>query len=94
MTVELSRFTSQTEKAFTELANAIRTLGLPAGYPDLAEELRLLELAFNRWIVQESETRKDVKPIVQNSLFIWNLKPLILELEGIKQEILLKMGAV
>jgi uncharacterized membrane protein YccC len=92
ITNEMSSFASQVEKAFTELATAIRTLGLPTNYPDLTEEFRQWNINLNNWIVQKSGTGKNAKLLLQNSLFVWNVKPLILELEGIKEEILMKMG--
>lgn len=79
-------------KAFDILSEAIRHRTLPIGFPQLNTKFDLLCQHFGRDMIRPDFDNDAFKSIWNHSLFLWNLKPLILELEGIRDEIVLKMN--
>jgi hypothetical protein len=65
---------------------------LPIAFPELNTKFDLLCQHFGRDIIRPDFDNEAFKSIWNHSLFLWNLKPLILELEGIRDEIVLKMN--
>lgn len=89
--VQISPFAKNIEKAFDIVATAIVTFGLPDGYPRLIEKYNELTSRLHLLIIENQEKKSGTRLLLQNSYFIWNLKPLILELDGIRNEVLMKM---
>jgi hypothetical protein len=79
-------------KAFDILSEAIRHRTLPIGFPELNTKFDLLCHGFGKDFIRPDFNDEEFKSIWNHSFFLWNLKPLILELEGIRDEIILKMN--
>ena len=79
-------------KAFDILSEAIRHRTLPIGFPELNASFDLLCHDFGKDFIRADFDNEAFKSIWNHSVFLWNLKPLILELEGIRDEIVLKMN--
>ena len=88
---DLIGFTHKIQTAFDVVSNAIDKRGLPDGFPDLHQDFEQLKLQFKKYKQEQSSGRMEIKTLWNNSTFIWNLQPLILELEAIRDEIILKM---
>lgn len=80
--------------AFDALLEALRNYSFPLNYPEL-------EHALDKIIIQLRESRKlrstesmEMTDVWKNSVFVWNLKPLIKELAGIREEIEQKMNGL
>lgn len=91
---QITLFAENIEKAFDVVATAIVTYGLPEGYPSLVEKYNELTSSLHLLVNENHEKKTGARFLLQNTYFFWNLKPLILELEGIKHEILMKMKAL
>jgi len=79
-------------KAFDLLSEAIRHRTLPIGFPELSASFDQLCHDFGKDFIRTDFDNEAFKNIWNHSVFLWNLKPLILELEGIRDEIVLKMN--
>jgi hypothetical protein len=79
-------------KAFDILSEAIRQRTLPIGFPELSASFDQLCHDFGKDFIRTDFDNEAFKNIWNHSVFLWNLKPLILELEGIRDEIVLKMN--
>jgi len=79
-------------KAFDILSEAIRQRTLPIGFPELNASFDQLCHGFGKDFIRPDFNNEAFKSIWNHSVFLWNLKPLILELEGIRDEIVLKMN--
>ena len=88
---ELKDFADKCEVAFNSLSDAFHKLERASDFPDLRDDFLKISDCF-RAIREQADPEKDeITQLWNVSTFIWNLKPLILELEGIKEEIDLKM---
>jgi len=88
----LERFSSVTSKAFEVLIVALNERKTVNDFPDLSTAFENLRLQFREIKYRKGEVSENITQYWENSAFIWNLKPLTLELEGIKKEIELKMA--
>jgi len=88
----LEHFSVTTAKAFDVLIVALNERKTVAEFPDLRTEFENLRQHFKKIKYREGAVGDNITQYWENSAFIWNLKPLILELEGIKKEIELKMA--
>jgi len=88
---KLQYFANHTEETFDKLIEAFRKHERAEELPDLRADFSSLRNSF-RAIRGIGDPEKDeITQLWNISTFIWNLKPLILELEAIKAEIDLKM---
>jgi len=88
---KLQHFANHTEESLNILIEAFRKHQRAENLPDLRADFLSLRDSF-RVIRGASDPEKDeITQLWNISTFIWNLKPLILELEAIKAEIDLKM---
>jgi len=87
----ISQFSTKVLLAFDSIINALRMLTHAENFPELETDLneitKLCELANE----QLSDEVPEIIQLRRNSTFIWNLTPLVKELQGIKSEIELKM---
>ncbi|MFP4471264.1 MAG: FUSC family protein, partial [Bacteroidales bacterium] len=88
---DLQEFAEKVTGAFNALIQALNTRARPQEYPELNEEFLRLRDHFRSIRAQHSEPEDEIRRFWNNSTFIWNLKPLIQELEAIRNEINLKM---
>jgi len=88
----LQHFSETTTKAFDILIVALNERKPVNDFPDLRLEFENLRQHFKQIKYREGAVGDNITQYWENSAFIWNLKPLVLELEGIKNEIELKMG--
>ncbi len=91
-TSEKIKLSSEIEKAFEVLSGAIRQRTLPIGFPELNQSFDHICQNFGDGIRKPNTENEDYTKTRNLSVFVWNLKPLILELEGIRDEIVLKMN--
>ena len=88
---ELLVFANNCEIAFNSLTEAFGKLERASSFANLRDDFLNVRNCF-RAIRGKADPEKDEITLLWNiSTFIWNLKPLIIELEGIKEEIDLKM---
>ncbi|NCC73228.1 MAG: hypothetical protein EOM06_07490 [Sphingobacteriia bacterium] len=87
----IRQFSTKVLLAFDSIINALRMLTHAENFPELETDLneitKLCELANE----QLSDEVPEIIQLWRNSTFIWNLTPLVKELQGIKSEIELKM---
>jgi uncharacterized membrane protein YccC len=88
----LSNFSQKINAAFEALTDALAKRDAVKDFPDLQKEFDVLRQDFKSIASNESEMEKNIDQYWKNSTFVWNLKPLILELEGIKKEINMKIS--
>lgn len=88
----LEQFSIVTTKAFDALITALNERKTVTNFPDLSTAFENLRQHFRQIKYREGEVGDNITQYWENSAFIWNLKPLILEIEGIKKEIELKMA--
>jgi uncharacterized membrane protein YccC len=88
---ELQNFANHSEEAFNSLIKALQTLERASGFPNLREDFLKVRDSFRAIRGVPDPEKDEITQLWNISTFIWNLKPLILELEGIKAEIELKM---
>jgi hypothetical protein len=89
--IELKEFADHCEEAFSILITAFRELERATNFPNLRDDFLKLRNNFRAVRGKPDPERDEITQLWNISSFIWNLKPLILELEGIKTEIDLKM---
>ncbi len=89
---EIFNLSGEIEKAFEVLSGAIRQRTLPIGFPELNTSFDQICQNFGDEISKPNSENKEYAKTWNLSVFVWNLKPLILELEGIRDEIILKMN--
>lgn len=92
MQSDLTHFADEISKAFAVLITALRERKSTEDFPDLNKEFNHLRMHFREIKYREGDRSSNITQYWKNSSFIWNLKPLILELEGIKKEIELKIA--
>jgi uncharacterized membrane protein YccC len=90
---EIKAFATAVDSAFESLVHALQKLNTPAGYPPLDKELDRLIEQFIAYRKQQKQN-EEIMELWMISNFVWNLKPLVSELKGIKQEIEMKMRGV
>ncbi len=90
--VELTRFSKNVNRAFNVLIEALQNRTEVINFPDLRSEFEILRLQFRKVKYKDGEKRDNLTQYWENSTFIWNLKPLMIELEGIRNEIDMKMN--
>jgi hypothetical protein len=88
---EINNFADHCKKAFDSLINAFRKFERANGFPDLRDDFLKVRDSFRAIRGKPDPGKEEITQQWNISTFIWNLKPLILELEGIKAEIDLKM---
>jgi uncharacterized membrane protein YccC len=87
---ELENIAGKVNMAFDAVINALRNLTEPDHYPSLEADLETLLQKFIL-IRKQKAHREEIMHLWKASSFVWNLKPLVIELEGIREEIELKM---
>nr|NQU94031.1 FUSC family protein [Bacteroidota bacterium] len=92
MKTDLLDFSSKVQLAFDVLSDAIDKRSKPHGFPDLRLDFERLRSSFRKYKKELTPKSEEINILWRNSTFIWNLKPLILELEGIRDEIEMKMS--
>ncbi len=88
---ELKYFADHCEEAFESLIITFRQLERAANFPNLRGDFLKVRDSFRAIRGRPDPARDEITRLWNISTFIWNLKPLILELEGIKAEIDFKM---
>lgn len=88
---ELRAFTTSVIRAFDALTSALRYRTAVVDFPDLRSDFENLRNRFREISYGEGNISDNLDRYWKNSTLIWNFKPLILELEGIRNEIQLKM---
>ena len=88
---ELKNFSDNCETAFNSLTDAFRKLERASGFPNLRKDFVKVRNCFRNVRGKAGPEKDEITQLWNISTFIWNLKPLILELEEIKAEIDLKM---
>lgn len=91
---ELQKFTGSILQAFDVLIEALHNQTDVVDFPDLRSDFEQLRRRFRENRYAGDEIVDDITRFWKNSTMIWNFKPLTLELEGIKNEINLKMAEV
>jgi len=89
---ELRAFSEHCEMAFKNLTVAFHERKVADEFPNLRNDFLVLRDAFREIRGKSDPDKDEITQLWNISTFIWNLKPLILELEGIKAEIDLKMS--
>ncbi len=88
----LNNFSKTISAAFDSLTLALRNRQSVAGFPDIQKEFELIRNQFDTLEYTDGNRDENLAEYWRNSAFIWHLKPLVLELEGIKNEIDLKIA--
>jgi len=84
---DLLSFAEAVSKAFDTLISALRNDTTVSGFPDLNVAFSEFRKRFREIKYSDGEIIDNITLFWKNSTFVWNLNPLILELEGIKKEI-------
>lgn len=90
--IEISELSKNIISAFDALINALQNRSSVVDFPDLESGFEKLRKRFRETKYEHSEFSDNITLLWNNSSFIWNLKPLMLELDGIRTEIELKMA--
>lgn len=91
---ELQKFTGSILQAFDALIDALHNQTDVVDFPGLRSDFEQLRRRFRENRYTGDAVVDDITRFWKNSTLIWNFKPLTLELEGIKNEINLKMAEV
>jgi uncharacterized membrane protein YgaE (UPF0421/DUF939 family) len=87
----LREFALDVDTAFESLTVALQSRNDVKGFPDLKQSFGHLRTHYKTIKYQSGATEDNISRFWVNSTFIWNFRPLIFELEAIKNEIELKM---
>jgi hypothetical protein len=90
--IEITAFSKGIIAAFEALISALQNRSDVTDFPDLESSFDKLRIRFREAKYEHGEIGDNITQLWNNSAFIWNLKPLMLELDGIRKEIELKMA--
>lgn len=90
----IEAFAGRINLAFDALTGALRSYSFPQSFPELEHGLHQMIEQFRQTRKLRSKENMELTNLWRNSSFIWNLKPLIKELEGIREEIVQKMNGL
>ncbi|MBE0639004.1 MAG: FUSC family protein [Bacteroidales bacterium] len=90
----IEKFAAKVSQAFDSLILALRTLSYPENFPELENELASIIHHYRLINSIRREGGSELLDHWHHTAFLWNLKPLINELEGIRKEILQKMNGL
>jgi uncharacterized membrane protein YgaE (UPF0421/DUF939 family) len=91
---ELQKFDSAIKQAFDALISALQNKTDVQDFPELREAFERLRTTFREIKYGQGPSTENIAQFWKNSALIWVLKPLIHELEGVRDEINLKMEEI
>jgi len=94
LVLDISTYAEKINRAFDSVISALQNLSYPADFPELEKELDEIILLLRKIRKDGSTENHEMIYLWRNSAFVWNFRPLIKELEGIKTEIELKMNGL
>lgn len=88
---QIKEFSGIIDTAFESLASALESRNDVHGFPDLKQSFENLRMHYKTIKYAKGRAAENISRYWVNSTFIWNFRPLIFELDAIKNEIELKM---
>lgn len=90
----IGKYVEKINLAFDSVISALQNLSYPTDSPDLEKDLDEIILLLRKIRQEGSSQNHEMIYLWRNSAFVWNFRPLIRELEGIRNEIELKMNGL